>query len=442
MGVEKGLVIGSSGSSPVCQPAFCSSNCLKWFQGFSSKLWSCKQTWATAAFSAVLLKTGQFHVLICPRINVQPVNAKIFRIKQREKRNCYIFIPCLQACSEMGLFFILEINGSKCTEMLQSQCLGVAWELCCVASLWNQSFDWSQISVHSGVLVRLTYTSGQYVAPHSPASSQACDLAASLKSVAMETREGQWVTDSESESCPSAESRYTGILARLQVVFCSDTEVWRKLEGAAKNEGGQRSNAGIHTPTNVPFNKTLPPSVLTRESDVKAFITHGKIRYESQLSGKIPKEACFHTRGQHWASQSGNRHLEIAVLGYGEVIMVLLKVESVEHQVDSWKFRCWGMNGQQVEQKAPAHLLVQICEGNASRTAVWLSSYLSRETLLRSRCSWENWGKNLENQERGWSPSFHRRSLHKGLWRGRERHREVRFQLFPSTALTDLCGRR
>lgn len=41
------------------------------------------------------------------------------------------------------------------------------------------------------VLVRLTYTSGQYVAPHSPASSQACDLAASLKSVAMETREGQ-----------------------------------------------------------------------------------------------------------------------------------------------------------------------------------------------------------------------------------------------------------
>lgn len=125
------LVIGSSGSSPVCQPVFCSSNCLKWFQGFSSKLWSWKQTWATAAFSAVLLKTGQLQVLICPRINVQPVIAKICRIKQREKRNGYIFIPRLQACSEMGLFFILEINGSKCTEMFQSQRLGVAWELCC-----------------------------------------------------------------------------------------------------------------------------------------------------------------------------------------------------------------------------------------------------------------------------------------------------------------------
>lgn len=85
----------------------------------------------------------------------------------------------------------------------------------------------------------------------------------------METREGQWVTDSESESRPPAESRYTGILARLQVVFCSETEVWSKLEGAAKNEDGQRGNTGVHTPTNPFFHSYpvfLPEKVMLKPS--------------------------------------------------------------------------------------------------------------------------------------------------------------------------------
>lgn len=65
----------------------------------------------------------------------------------------------------------------------------------------------------------LTYTSREYVAPDSPAASQTSDLAVSLKSVAMETREGQWVANSKSESHPPAVCRNAGILAWLQVVF-------------------------------------------------------------------------------------------------------------------------------------------------------------------------------------------------------------------------------
>lgn len=229
--VERDSVTGVSGSSchsQLCWPILYSSNFLKWFQGFSSKLWSRKQTWA-AAVSAALLKTGQFQVLICPRISIQTVIAKIFRRKHRWRRNSYIFMPCLQTCSEKRLFFTPEINCSKSTQSLQ-KCFRVnVWEsathLLCSEFIKTKFELWSQISVHSGdVLVRLTYTSGQYVTPHSSASSQTCDLAASLKSVAMETREGQWVTDSEPESRPPAESRYAGILARLQVVFCSETD--------------------------------------------------------------------------------------------------------------------------------------------------------------------------------------------------------------------------
>lgn len=76
---------------------------------------------------------------------------------------------------------------------------------------------------------------------------------------------------------------------------------------------------------------------LTWESYIKALIAHGKVWYKAKLNTEVPKEACFHTGGQHWASESSNGLLEIAVLDDGKVIVILLQMERVEHQMDTWK---------------------------------------------------------------------------------------------------------
>lgn len=78
-------------------------------------------------------------------------------------------------------------------------------------------------------------------------------------------------------------------------------------------------------------------SILTWESDIEAFVAHGEIRYEAELHAEIPKQARFYTRGQHWAGEPSNRNLEIAVLNDGKVIVILLQMERVEHQMDTWK---------------------------------------------------------------------------------------------------------
>lgn len=74
---------------------------------------------------------------------------------------------------------------------------------------------------HTKTPESLTYTAGQCVAPHSSTSSQTCDLTVSLKSVAMETGEGQRVSDSKSEPRPPAKGWHTWILTRFQVVLCT-----------------------------------------------------------------------------------------------------------------------------------------------------------------------------------------------------------------------------
>lgn len=76
---------------------------------------------------------------------------------------------------------------------------------------------------------------------------------------------------------------------------------------------------------------------LTWESYIKALIAHGEVWYKAKLNTEVPKEACFHTGGQHWASESSNGILEIAVLDDGKVIVILLQMERVEHQMDTWK---------------------------------------------------------------------------------------------------------
>lgn len=76
---------------------------------------------------------------------------------------------------------------------------------------------------------------------------------------------------------------------------------------------------------------------LTWESYVKAFVAHRKVWYKAKLNTEIPKEACFHTGGQHWASESSYGILEIAILNDGKVIVILLQMERVEHQMDTWK---------------------------------------------------------------------------------------------------------
>lgn len=73
--------------------------------------------------------------------------------------------------------------------------------------------------------------------------------------------------------------------------------------------------------------------------------------------------------------------MEIAVLGDGEVIVVLLQVESVERQVDSW----WGGGGVTGRRDVSRNSLGTL--GLKCVLGVCLSSYLSRETPPQSRCS-------------------------------------------------------
>lgn len=81
-----------------------------------------------------------------------------------------------------------------------------------------------------------------------------------------------------------------------------------------------------------------PPPPHTWKGDIKAFVAHGKVRYEAKLHAEVPKEACFNTGGQHWAREPSHRVLEAAVFDDGKVIVILLQMERVKHQMDTCKY--------------------------------------------------------------------------------------------------------
>lgn len=107
---------------------------------------------------------------------------------------------------------------------------------------------------------------------------------------------------------------------------------------------------------------TTLPHTQTWESYIKAFVAHGKVRYEAKLHTEIPEEACFHTGGQHWASEPSDRLLEIAILDDGKVIVILLQMERVEHQMDTWKYIGWMIKRMDTELEMGSWLFHTSCE--------------------------------------------------------------------------------